>query len=233
MTEAALLLAAGRGERFGHELPKAFVSIGEKPLVLYSLETLLAVQEIDCVIPVVAEGDQGRWKALVDRLGDLPKLAPAATGGAQRQDSVRAGLEALPADTAWVVIHDAARPWVRPSAVTRVIEAARRDGAALLAVPVRDTIKRARDGRVVETPNRAECFASQTPQVFRVELLREALARATAQGRVATDDAELVEWLGAPVTLVPGDPDNVKLTHPVDLAAAELRAASGGEGTHR
>ncbi len=231
MTVAALLLAAGRGERFGHELPKAFVSIGKKPLVLYSLETLIAVQEIDCVIPVVAESDLGRWKALAQGLGDLPKLAPAATGGAKRQDSVRAGLAALPAQPAWVLIHDAARPYVRPAAVTRVIEAARRDGAALLAAPVRDTIKRARDGRVVETPDRAECFAAQTPQVFRVELLREALARATAQGRVATDDAQLVEWLGEPVTLVPGDPDNVKLTHPDDLVAAQARAARNGEGT--
>jgi 2-C-methyl-D-erythritol 4-phosphate cytidylyltransferase len=125
-------------------------------------------------------------------------------------------------------VHDAARPFVRPSAVARVLDAARAGGAAILAVPVSDTIKRVRAGRVVETPPRPECWAAQTPQVFRVELLREAIAKASAEGRLGTDDAQLVEWLGVSVAVAEGDPDNWKLTRPEDLAAAEQRLRGTG-----
>ena len=109
-----------------------------------------------------------------------------------------------------------------------------RRGAAILAVPVADTIKRVQAGRVIETPPRPECWAAQTPQVFRVELLREALAKASALGRVATDDSQLVEWLGIRVAVVEGDTDNWKLTRPEDLAAAErrLEAAPAAGDTH-
>jgi 2-C-methyl-D-erythritol 4-phosphate cytidylyltransferase len=134
---------------------------------------------------------------------------------------VRAGLEALPREASLVAIHDAARPLVRVAAVARVLATARREGAAILAFPVPDTLKIVRDGRVIATPERAHCYAAQTPQVFRVELLREALAKADAEGRLASDDAQLVEWLGAPVAIVEGDPDNLKLTHPEDFAVAE------------
>lgn len=228
MSVAALVLAAGSGERLGHPLPKAFVLIGGKPLLLYSLETLASVQEIDCVVPVIAGADLDRFRAL--GLDGIPKLAAPVVGGAERQDSVAAGLAALSNhavsnqdEGSLVAIHDASRPWVRPAAVSRVVAAARRDGAAILAVPVADTIKRVSDGRVIETPNRAECWVAQTPQVFRLGLLREALARAEAAGRLATDDAQLVEWLGAPVTIVPGDADNQKITFAEDLAAAGHR----------
>ncbi|MDH3213941.1 MAG: 2-C-methyl-D-erythritol 4-phosphate cytidylyltransferase [Myxococcales bacterium] len=226
MSVAALVLAAGSGERLGHHLPKAFVQIGGKPLVLYSLETLASVREIDCVVPVLAVPDLDRFRALGPALADIPKLAEPVAGGARRQDSVRAGLAALPAEVSWVAVHDAARPLVRPQAVARVVAAARRDGAAILAAPVADTVKRVREGRVIETPDRAECWAAQTPQVFRVDLLREALAKADAEGRLATDDAQLVEWLGVPVSVVAGDSDNRKVTYAEDLAAVE-RALCG------
>jgi 2-C-methyl-D-erythritol 4-phosphate cytidylyltransferase len=120
-----------------------------------------------------------------------------------------------------VAVHDAARPLVRPDAVDRVVQAALRDGAAILAAPVRDTIKRVLDGRVVETPNRSECVAAQTPQVFAVEILREALTKARLESRTGTDDAQLVEALGIPVTVVAGDVDNFKVTYPGDMALAE------------
>jgi 2-C-methyl-D-erythritol 4-phosphate cytidylyltransferase len=120
-----------------------------------------------------------------------------------------------------VAVHDAARALVRPADVTRAVDAALRHGAALLAVPARDTIKRVREGVVVDTPPRDECWAAQTPQVFRVGLLREALEKADAEGRTGTDCAQLVEALGARVHVVTGDPDNWKITAPADLAAAE------------
>jgi 2-C-methyl-D-erythritol 4-phosphate cytidylyltransferase len=128
-----------------------------------------------------------------------------------------------------VAVHDAARPLVRPEDVSRVVAAARESGAALLAVPLTDTVKRVQGGLVVETPPREECWAAQTPQVFRVDLLREALAKATAAGFLGTDDAQLVERLGVPVRVVRGDPSNFKVTHAEDLLRAErVLAARGG-----
>ena len=231
MSVAALVLAAGRGERLGHDLPKAFIPLAGKPMLLHALEALAAAPEVELVVPVVARRDFARLRGLEAALAAIPKLGAPVAGGAERQDSVRAGLAALPEDVVLVAVHDAARPLVSPGAVGRVVAAARRDGAAILAAPVRDTIKRVRGGRVVETPARAECYAAQTPQVFRVEVLREALAKATAAGVHGTDDAEIVERLGVSVTIVEGDSRNLKVTHPEDLVVAErwLAAASAGE----
>jgi 2-C-methyl-D-erythritol 4-phosphate cytidylyltransferase len=194
MRVAALVVAAGRGDRLGHELPKAFVPLAGRPMLLHALAAMAAADDIDCVVPVVAERDLGR---------------------------LRAGVESLPSGVELVAVHDAARPLVSADAVARVVAAASRSGAAILAVPVRDTIKRVREGRVAETPPRAECFAAQTPQVFRTEILREALAKAAAEGCQGTDDAQLVEALGVAVQVVAGDPFNLKVTHPEDVAAAE------------
>jgi 2-C-methyl-D-erythritol 4-phosphate cytidylyltransferase len=148
---------------------------------------------------------------------------------------MRAGLAALPPDAEWVAVHDAARALVRPEDVSRVVAAAKAHGAALLAVPATDTVKRVVDGTVKDTPARSECWIAQTPQVFRTELLREALARADAAGFVGTDDAQLVERLGAPVRVVEGHGSNRKITTPGDLAWAELELsaredAAGGRG---
>jgi 2-C-methyl-D-erythritol 4-phosphate cytidylyltransferase len=230
MSVAALVLAAGRGERLGSPLPKAFVPLSGTPLLLHTLAALASVPEIDLVVPVVAAADRERWNALASDLARIPKLAPAVTGGAERQDSMRAGLAALGAEISLVAVHDAARPFVRATDVARVLSAAREVGAALLAVPVTDTIKRVRDGRVIETPERSTCWAAQTPQAFRVEVLREALAKATAAGVVVTDDVQLVERLGLPVAVVEGDPGNVKITGPQDLVVAEARLARGRSG---
>jgi 2-C-methyl-D-erythritol 4-phosphate cytidylyltransferase len=221
MRVVALLLAAGRGERFGHALPKAFVPLAGRPLMVHALDALAAAPAMERVVPVVAEAELARFRRLVAELPPQPKLAEPVLGGIERQDSVRAGVEALPPETEIVAVHDAARALLRPEAVSRVVAVARREGAAILAIPVRDTIKRVAGSRIVETPARAECWAAQTPQVFRVEILREALAKAAADGHLGTDDAELVERLGVPVQVVEGDPDNFKLTQPADLALAE------------
>jgi len=221
MRVAAVLVAAGRGERFGHGLPKAFVSLAGRPLVLRAAEALSAAPEVTCIVPVVPANAMERFGALLAEFGEPAGLAAPVAGGAERQDSVRAGIEALPPDFDLVAVHDAARALVRPEAVSRVVAVAARSGAAILATPVRDTIKRVSEGRIVATPDRATCWAAQTPQVFRVELLREALAKAASAGHRATDDAALVERLGITVHVVEGDSDNLKLTHPEDLAVAE------------
>ncbi len=230
MTVAALVLAAGRGERLGQGLTQAFVPLLGKPLLLRSLITLAAAPEIEQVLPVLNATDMRRYASL--DLVPIPKLSAPVAGGAERQDSVREGLAALPGSVDFVVIHDAARCLVRVEDVRRVIERAEADGAALLARRVGDTIKRVRDGRVIDTPDRSECWAAQTPQVFRLELLREALAKADAEGVKGTDDAQLVERLGAPVHVVEGAASNFKITWPADLAAAEaILQARESEGT--
>ena len=194
MTTAALVLGAGRGKRLGAELPKAFVPLRGVPLILRSLRVLDAVPAIDLIVPVVGSADQERYASLP--LEGLTRVGNPVTGGALRQDSMAAGVAALPAATEWVAVHDAARCLVDAADVAAVVAAARESGAAILAERVRDTIKRVRADRIVETPDRSECWAAQTPQVFRYELLREAIEKARAEGWRGTDDAELVERLG-------------------------------------
>ncbi len=214
MRVAAIVVAAGRGKRLGHALPKAFVPLCGRTLLGHAVAALTACERVDAVVPVLPAG----IALPEDARG--PKTRPAVVGGERRQDSVAAGLAALPADFDAVAVHDAARALIRPAAVTRVIEAAEIGGAALLALPLRDTIKRVREGVVVETPPREECWSAQTPQVFRRELLREALEKARTEGRTGTDCAQLVEALGVRVRVVEGDADNWKITHPEDLDVA-------------
>lgn len=225
MSVAALVLAAGRGERLGATVPKAFVLLAGRPLLVHALEALAASESLDRLLPVVSRADLGRCSALIDSLDGLDGLMSPVVGGAERQDSMRAGLAALPEDVEWVAVHDAARPLVLPGDVDRVVAAAREHGAAILGLPVRDTIKRVRDGRIRETPPRAECYAAQTPQVFRVELLREAIEKAASEGFCGTDDAELVERLGVEVAVVEGDASNLKVTDSEDLKTAERHLA--------
>ena len=219
MTTAALVLAAGRGERLGAGVPKAFVRLRNQSLLARSLSVLSEVASVDRVVPVVAARDLDRYRQL--SLGGISRLADPVAGGAERQDSMAAGLEALPDSIRWVAVHDAARCLVSERDVVAVIETAQRHGAAVLAERSRDTIKRVREGRIVETPDRGECWAAQTPQVFAVEILREALAKARAKGRVGTDDAQLVEDLGVEVHVVESQDPNLKITTPADLAWAE------------
>jgi 2-C-methyl-D-erythritol 4-phosphate cytidylyltransferase len=228
MTVAALVLAAGRGERLGGAVPKAFHPLAGKPLLVRALESLAAAPEVERVTPVIAAADMARFAALEPGLRAIPKLTRPIVGGDARQDSVWLGLAELPDDVLFVAVHDAARPLLDPALVSRVVSEARRHGAALPAVPVRDTIKRVCAGAVAETPPREDLFAAQTPQVFRAELLREALAKARADGVLGTDDAQLVERLGVTVRVVPGDASNLKITQPEDLELAEtiLRARS-------
>jgi 2-C-methyl-D-erythritol 4-phosphate cytidylyltransferase len=244
MTVAALVLGAGSGKRLreslgargsgraGDEpgaLPKAFVPLAGRCLLLRSLHALAASEEVDLLVPVVAREAMPLLAELESEFREIYKLRPAVAGGAERQDSVRCGLEALPAEVTHVAVHDAARPLVRPQDVSRVVRAARARGAALLAVPVKDTVKRVEAGRVVATPPRSECYAAQTPQVFRIDWLREALAKADDDGVRGTDDAALVERLGVTVEVVEGDPSNLKITSAEDFTVAEVWLRLRGE----
>ena len=235
MTVAALVLGAGRGERFvasgGMDaLPKALVPVLGKSSLARSLGALAACPHVARVQPVLAAEWLGDPDLVRQALGGCEGVAAPVAGGRERQDSVAAGLAALPEACTHVAVHDAARPLVTPAAVSRVVEAALETGAALLATPVRDTLHRAVDSRVVETPGRTGLVAAQTPQVFRRDWLEAALDAARRDGVVGTDDAGLVARLGHPVAIVEGDPDNVKITTEADRRLVEAVLRARGEG---
>jgi len=222
---AVLVLAAGRGERFGSRLPKALVPVAGVPMLQRVIERLLEVDAIDLIQPVVPAEVVGEIDSPV------PRVAAAIAGGAERQDSVAAGLAALPPEIEWVAVHDAARCLIEPEDVLRTLEEAQRSGAAILARPATDTIKLVNDeGLICETLERERCWAVQTPQVFRAEVLREAHAKARAEGFLGTDDAQLVERLGVAVRVVAGGERNLKITHRGDLALAEQWLREAAEG---
>lgn len=216
MRVAALLMAAGRGTRFGAAMPKQYLPLLGRPVLRHAAEALLEGGRVDAVQPVCAPGEIG-WVTAI--LAGLPTLPPCP-GGAERQDSVRAGLEALaPREPAVVLVHDAARPVVPAGTVAALLAALEAVPGALPAQPVADTLKRGGDGRVLGTVSRAGLYRAQTPQAFRFPLLL-ACHRAAAAG-AATDDAALLEAAGHPVALVPGSETNVKITFPEDLARVE------------
>ncbi|MBM3270117.1 MAG: 2-C-methyl-D-erythritol 4-phosphate cytidylyltransferase [Candidatus Sericytochromatia bacterium] len=208
---------------------KVWLPLGGEPILIRTLRRLAHCQAIAGLVVVVAPEDRERLLELEEAY-DLPNIAGIIDGGATRQESVTRGFEAIAGSPDLVLVHDGARPLVNPSQVDQVIRAAARHGAAILAVPIHDTIKRVAGDVVVESPPRAEFWAAQTPQVFRYALLEEALRRAREDGYEGTDEASLVERLGHQVHIVPGSRRNLKITTPDDLAMAEgLLAASRPE----
>jgi 2-C-methyl-D-erythritol 4-phosphate cytidylyltransferase len=207
----SIVVAGGSASRFGR--PKQFAPLGGRTVLEHALDAARRHAEgVVLVLPVDVLGDGRCWPCEL-----------AVAGGATRSASVRAGLAAVPAACEIVVVHDAARPLASPALFAAVIEAVRAgaDGA-VPGVPLSDTVKRVRDGEVVETVERSSLVAVQTPQAFRAAALR----RAHAAEPEATDDAGLLEAIGARVAVVPGDPANLKLTRPDDLVtAAALLAA--------
>ena len=218
----AVIVAAGKGHRMRHDRPKQFLPLAGRPLLLRTLDRFARVDVIRRVVVVTSAADRAECRALLD--ADGPRTTPAVVveGGARRQDSVRCGLAALDAACDIVVIHDAARPFVNVETIAHSIRAAAETGAALVATPARDTLKRVGPNATVSaTLSRQDVWLAQTPQTFQVDLIREAHRRAQEQGVTATDDAGLVERLGRPVRVVPGDALNFKITTRDDLILAE------------
>jgi 2-C-methyl-D-erythritol 4-phosphate cytidylyltransferase/2-C-methyl-D-erythritol 2,4-cyclodiphosphate synthase len=226
---AAVVVAAGQGVRAGDDLPKQFKRIGGETLLRRSLLSFLGAPDVNFVQPVIRPEDADRVRADTAGLNVLPPVP----GGATRQASVRAGLEALmPRKPDIVLVHDAARPFASASLISRAITAAAKTGAAIPALPVTDTIKRVdKAGTVEETLDRGLLRLVQTPQAFAFPALLEAHRRAAAQGRTDfTDDASLAEWAGMKVSVFPGEPGNTKFTTPDDFARAEaIQSAALGD----
>jgi 2-C-methyl-D-erythritol 4-phosphate cytidylyltransferase len=201
---AAVIVAAGSGARFGG--PKQFALLGGRPLVEWSCAAFQAHPRVEDIILVLPETAAG-----AEYLRRFPKIR-AVAAGVSRLDERRTGV---------ILVHDGARPLVSAGLIDRVIEAAEKRGAAVPAVPCRDTLKEIDGGRVVRTLDRGRLGRVQTPQGFASALLRRALAAASAEGISGTDEAALVERLGEEVAVVSGDPENIKITTPLDLIAAE------------
>lgn len=219
MQALAILVAAGRGERMGAGRPKAFRDLAGEPLLLKAAQVFERAPSVEAIVAVVPSDEV---EAARDLLAPLRKLRAVVAGGARRQDSVLEGLKQAPEGFDGVVlVHDAARPFVDVPLVEAVLGAAGESGAALPVLGLVDTVKRVRDGRVLETLDRSELGAAQTPQGFRFRLLVEAYEAAFRDGITLTDEAMAVERLGIRVTAVPGSARNRKITTPEDLAWAE------------
>jgi 2-C-methyl-D-erythritol 4-phosphate cytidylyltransferase len=221
-TIAAIIVAAGSSTRMGQD--KIWATLGGAPVLVHSIAALAHTPGVTHIV-VVAPAEKHEAIAL------LPCPVPILTveGGARRQDSVAAGIRAVP-EAAWYLVHDGARPLVTPALAARMLDAAGAHGAAIPVIPVTDTIKRVDDeGRVRETLNRSELRAVQTPQAFRGDLLRKMHLEWPED---VTDDAAMLEARGIPVATVEGDPENLKITTPSDLAVAQalfdLRSSNGG-----
>ena len=228
MAVHALIPAAGTGRRMGAGSNKQYLQLGNRPILAHTLARLAALEAIAALHVIVPEDECPFCRAeIVERFG-LAKVRTIVAGGAERQDSVRLGLAACGAAADDVVlIHDGVRPFFPAVQIAPLLAAAADAGAALLAIPAQDTIKEVVDGRVVRTLERRSLWQVQTPQAFRCAVIRAAHQRAEAAGYAGTDDAALVEWCGWPVTVLQGDPLNIKLTTPADLALARALLAAG------
>jgi 2-C-methyl-D-erythritol 4-phosphate cytidylyltransferase len=215
--------AAGSGERFGADRPKAFARLGGRPLLAESLERFETSRWIDGIVLVVPAGWEEPAILLTEELG-AGKVTSCVAGGASRAESVRLGVAEVPEEAAVILVHDAARPLVGDEVIERVLAPLSEgwDGA-VPGLPIADTVKRAGpDGTVTETVDRAGLYRAQTPQAFAAEFFRRALAGATND---ATDCAGIVERAGGRVRVVEGDPRLLKVTTPDDLAAVEALLA--------
>jgi 2-C-methyl-D-erythritol 4-phosphate cytidylyltransferase len=231
LTASAIIVAAGSGVRLGSGVPKAFVKIGGRTMLSYSLAAVGQVNSIGEVVIAVPEGFESaaRAEAAAAGLGAAVKITP---GGIERQDSVRIALGLTSAESELVIVHDAARPLATPAIFEACIAAAARAGGAIAAIPVADTLKRVADSdrTIAATVARTGLWQAQTPQAFRRDLLLAAHRRAVSEGIVATDDADLVERTGVRVEVVEGSTANIKVTTPSDLAIVEAIIAAHKAG---
>ena len=216
-TVGAVIVAAGESRRM-RGIDKILTPLMGWPLVAHTIEAFNGSPRIGRIVLVLSRGVLDRGRRIVEE-GGWDKVTDMCAGGERRQDSVRAGLDRLP-DVDWVVVHDGARPLVDADIIGRGLDAAAETGAAVAAIPVTDTIKRAGPGCiVVDTPPREELWAAQTPQVFRRQVLADAHERVAED---VTDDAAMVELVGGTVKLFMGSYENIKVSTPEDLAAARV-----------
>ena len=228
----ALIPAAGLGLRIGGSVRKQFRTVGGFPLVVHALRVFQASPIIDGIALAGPEADLPDCRTDIAEAHGFTKVLHVVAGGRERQDSIRQALTVLDERVDIVVIHDAVRPCVTELMVEQVVEAAKAEGAAIIALPMRDTVKQVGpDGLIERTIDRKPLWLAQTPQAFRRDWLQDAHRKAHAEGLSATDDAYLLEWMGHPVKVLEGSGENIKVTRPEDLILGEAILSS--RGTHR
>jgi 2-C-methyl-D-erythritol 4-phosphate cytidylyltransferase len=219
---SAIIVAAGKGTRMGQHVDKLFLQVAGRPVVAHTWSRFDQAMLIDEIVLVVRDGWQQVFQDLATQF-DFKKPFKLAIGGKERQDSVWNGLEALNPASQVVAIQDAARPCTSQELIAGTIEKARQTGAAVAAQPITDTIKESLDGQIIDrTMDRSRLWAVQTPQTFRVEVIREAMTQVRTQGLQVTDDTAACELIKQPVHLVTCPQPNPKVTRPGDLPYVEM-----------
>lgn len=214
----AVIVAAGSASRMGG-IDKVMAPLNGEPMIVRSVRTF---QNCDAIREIVIVTREDLLTKIMGLCAGFDKVKAVVVGGADRPDSVRAGLNALSSSVRLVAVHDGARPLITDAVIDRTVRAAHSYSAAAPAVPVKDTVKIVKSGIVTETPDRSTLQAVQTPQVFDLDLLRGALKKAAADGATITDDCSAVERLGMSVKIVEGDERNLKVTTPMDLKIAQM-----------
>jgi 2-C-methyl-D-erythritol 4-phosphate cytidylyltransferase len=219
----AIIVAGGSSQRMGFD--KLLALLGDKPVLAHTIDAFERTESVREIVLVARAERVAEFKELV-RQNEFKKVRHVVAGGEHRQDSVRAGLKSLSDDASYIAVHDAARPLVLPEQIERVLVVAREHGAAALAEPVTDTLKRADENRLVTGGvSREGLYAMQTPQIFAREPLERAYAGVAEKNLSVTDEVSAVEHLGAKVVLVPNDEWNIKITYPRDLFLAQAALA--------
>lgn len=214
----ALIMAAGKGRRFGKEAPKQFVALGGRPMIAWSIERFERAVTIDAIVVVVSPGDDDRVREIVEAT-KATKVRHIVHGGETRQQSVWLGLQAIEGQR--VLVHDAARACLTETLLERIASALDEHDAVVPVVPAVDTLVLEREGQLDALMDRANVARVQTPQGFRTELLARAHRRAQKEGLIASDEGSLVFSMGAPVRTVPGERTNIKITFEEDFRIAE------------
>ena len=213
--------AAGIGKRFGEGANKSLVSLGGRPLLLWALDTIASLSEIEEIIPVIKESDMNHAVELFERF-KIPKVKKIAPGGRERQDSVFHGLNLVDDKECTILVHDGARPLIEPHVIRDAISQRKDYDGVVVGVPLKDTVKEAVDGVVQKTLRRESLWSIQTPQIFPYEGIYRAYERAMRESFYSTDDSALVERYGGKIKVVMGSYTNIKITTPEDLKIAEL-----------
>jgi 2-C-methyl-D-erythritol 4-phosphate cytidylyltransferase len=219
---SALIVAAGKGTRMGQSVDKLFLELAGRPVLAHTWQQFERSQSVEEIVIVMREGMEAVLRQMAEKYG-FKKAVNLVAGGKERQNSVWNGLSKLNPSSEIVAIQDAARPCTSQELIEATIQAARRMGAAVAAQPITDTIKESADGKVIQrTLDRSKLWSVQTPQTFRVSVIREALAEVRRRGFSVTDDTAACELIGHPVELVVGHGPNPKVTRPEDVAYIEL-----------
>ncbi|MEO2077749.1 MAG: 2-C-methyl-D-erythritol 4-phosphate cytidylyltransferase [Bacillus sp. (in: firmicutes)] len=219
MTYQVIIPAAGQGKRMGAGKNKLLLELNGIPVLIHTLKVFEEDEACTGIILAIHPQDEIEFRGLLNKY-NVTKVISLVPGGDERQHSIYNALRTVKT-SGIILVHDAARPFIQKGQIHRLTEKASETGAAIIGVPAKDTMKKVKNGVVVETVERSSLWAVQTPQAFRISLLLEAYEKADTDSYIGTDDASLVERLNHPVAIVEGDYDNIKLTTPEDLYFAE------------